>query len=56
LTGMPALSIPAGLTREGLPVGMQLMGKHFTEGLLYRLAALYEDAHGLIPAAPEVMP
>ncbi|NLA95263.1 MAG: Asp-tRNA(Asn)/Glu-tRNA(Gln) amidotransferase subunit GatA [Clostridiaceae bacterium] len=56
LTGMPALSIPAGLTREGLPVGMQLMGKHFTEGLLYLLAALYEDAHGLIPTAPEVMP
>lgn len=56
LTGMPALSIPAGLTGEGLPVGMQLMGNRFTEGLLYRLAALYEDAHGLIPAAPEVTP
>lgn len=56
LTGMPALSVPAGLTREGLPVGMQLMGKAFSEKLLYQLAALYEDAHGLIAAAPEVKP
>lgn len=54
LTGMPALSVPVGLTKEGLPVGMQLMGKRFSEHSLYRLAALYEDAHGLIPAPPEV--
>ncbi|HPX93614.1 MAG TPA: Asp-tRNA(Asn)/Glu-tRNA(Gln) amidotransferase subunit GatA [Bacillota bacterium] len=56
LTGMPALSVPLGLTGQGLPVGMQLMGKPFSESLLYQLAALYEDAHGLIPAAPEVTP
>ncbi len=56
LTGMPALSVPVGLTGEGLPVGMQLMGKTFSEKVLYQLAALYEDAHGLIAAAPEVLP
>lgn len=54
LTGMPALALPAGMTDGGLPVGMQLMGDRFSEPLLYQLAALYEDAHGLIPLAPEV--
>ncbi|HZK29396.1 MAG TPA: Asp-tRNA(Asn)/Glu-tRNA(Gln) amidotransferase subunit GatA [Clostridia bacterium] len=55
LTGMPAISVPVGLSDKGLPIGMQLMGNRFSEGLLYRIAACYEDAHGLIPAPPEVM-
>ncbi|MFA5585125.1 MAG: Asp-tRNA(Asn)/Glu-tRNA(Gln) amidotransferase subunit GatA [Saccharofermentanales bacterium] len=54
LAGTPALSVPVGLTGQGLPVGMQLMGKPFSEGLLYRLAARFEDEHGMIPLAPEV--
>lgn len=54
LTGMPALSLPGGLTPSGLPVGMQLMGPRFSEGLLYRLAAHFEDAHGLLPIPEEV--
>ncbi len=54
LTGMPALALPAGLTRQGLPVGMQLMGAPFSENLLYRLAAHFEDAHGLLPIPGEV--
>ena len=54
LTGMPALAIPAGLTDAGLPVGMQLIGPRFSEGTLYRLAAAYEDAHGLLPLPAEV--
>ncbi|MFY9395286.1 MAG: Asp-tRNA(Asn)/Glu-tRNA(Gln) amidotransferase subunit GatA [Saccharofermentanales bacterium] len=54
LTGMPALAVPAGLTDAGLPVGMQLVGPRFSEGTLYRLAAAYEDAHGLLPLPGEV--
>ncbi len=54
LTGMPALAIPAGLTKEGLPVGMQLIGPRFSEGMLYKLAAAFEDAHGLLPLPTEV--
>lgn len=54
LAGLPALSLPIGLTDSGLPVGMQLMGPRFSEGLLYRLAARYEDAHGLLPLPGEV--
>lgn len=54
LTGMPAISVPVGLSDKGLPVGMQLMGKRFSESLLYRLAACYEDAHGLLATPGEV--
>ncbi len=42
LTGHPALSIPCGLTRAGLPVGLQLVGRYFDEGTLLRLGAAYE--------------
>ena len=54
LAGMPALSVPIGLDKRGLPVAMQLMGDRFREGLLYRLAARYEDEHGLLPIPEEV--
>ncbi len=42
LTGHPALSIPCGLTRAGLPVGLQLVGRYFDEATLLRLGAAYE--------------
>jgi len=41
LAGIPALSLPAGFV-DGLPVGMQLMGKHFGEGTLYKAAYAFE--------------
>ncbi len=55
LAGLPALSLPIGMTDAGLPIGMQLVGPRFSEGLLYRLAAHYEDAHGLLPIPGEVI-
>jgi Asp-tRNA(Asn)/Glu-tRNA(Gln) amidotransferase A subunit family amidase len=36
--GLPAISFPAGYTREGLPIGMQAIGRHWEENLLLRLA------------------
>ena len=45
LSGQPALSAPAGFTREGLPIGYQLTGKPFDEATLYRIAYAYEQAH-----------
>ena len=42
LTGLPAISIPAGFSGGGLPVGFQLMGRSFDEATLFRLAAAYE--------------
>jgi aspartyl-tRNA(Asn)/glutamyl-tRNA(Gln) amidotransferase subunit A len=44
ITGMPAISIPCGFTREGLPVGMQLMGPRWGEARLLAIALAYEEA------------
>jgi aspartyl-tRNA(Asn)/glutamyl-tRNA(Gln) amidotransferase subunit A len=42
LAGLPALSVPCGLTRDGLPVGLQLVGRSFDEATLLRTADAYE--------------
>ncbi len=44
VTGSPALSVPVGFTRSGLPLGMQIVGKPFSEPLIYRVAHAYEQA------------
>ena len=44
LAGMPAISVPCGFSQSGLPIGMQIIGKPFTEPLLFRLARAYERA------------
>jgi Asp-tRNA(Asn)/Glu-tRNA(Gln) amidotransferase A subunit family amidase len=38
LTGLPAISFPAGYDQEGLPVGMQAVGRHWEEHILFRVA------------------
>jgi Asp-tRNA(Asn)/Glu-tRNA(Gln) amidotransferase A subunit family amidase len=42
--GFPALTVPAGTTSDGLPVGIEFMGRPFTEPLLFRLGYAYEQA------------
>ncbi len=44
LAGIPGLSMPCGLTRERLPIGMQVLGKHFDEETVLRAAYAYEQA------------
>ena len=44
LTGQPAISVPCGFTRAGLPIGLQLVGRPFDEATLFRAAAAYESA------------
>jgi aspartyl-tRNA(Asn)/glutamyl-tRNA(Gln) amidotransferase subunit A len=44
LVGIPGISVPCGETREGLPIGLQVLGKHFDEGTILRLAHAYEHA------------
>ncbi len=44
-TGLPAISIPCGFTRDGLPVGLQLIGRAFDEMTLLRIAFSYERAN-----------
>jgi aspartyl-tRNA(Asn)/glutamyl-tRNA(Gln) amidotransferase subunit A len=43
LAGIPAISIPCGFSHEGLPIGLQIMGKHFDEGMLLRVAYTFEQ-------------
>lgn len=53
LLGLPAISIPCGFNREGLPLGLQMTGKPFEEGRILRIAAALEDAtdfHSRVPA------
>jgi aspartyl-tRNA(Asn)/glutamyl-tRNA(Gln) amidotransferase subunit A len=43
LAGVPGLAFPAGFDSRGLPIGMQLMGPHFGEEVLFRAAHLYQQ-------------
>jgi len=45
LAGLPAISVPCGFTRAGLPVGLQLIGQPFREADLLAVARHYEQAH-----------
>ncbi len=54
VTAHPALSLPAGFTPEGLPVGVQLVGRQRGELDLLRLAAAIEQATGVGRSAPDL--
>ena len=43
LAGIPAMVVPCGFSREGLPIGLQIMGRHFDEGSLIRVAYTFEQ-------------
>jgi aspartyl-tRNA(Asn)/glutamyl-tRNA(Gln) amidotransferase subunit A len=55
LAGLPAISVPCGFDRRGLPVGMQIVGKHLQEPLVLRIAAAYEAATVFHRRAPVVL-
>ena len=44
LVGIPGISVPCGQTRDGLPIGLQILGKHFDEAAILRIAHAYEHA------------
>jgi aspartyl-tRNA(Asn)/glutamyl-tRNA(Gln) amidotransferase subunit A len=46
LAGIPCMSVPCGKTSEGLPVGMQILTRHFDETGMFRLADAFEKAGG----------
>ncbi len=53
LTGQPAISVPCGFTKAGLPIGLQLVGRPFDEATLFRAAGAYgaaPDWHRRTPA------
>ncbi len=50
MAGLPGLSVPAGLSSEGLPLGLQIIGKPFDEALVLRAGQVIEDAVGPMPS------
>ena len=46
LAGIPCMSVPCGKTAEGLPVGMQILTRHFDETTMFRLADAFEKSGG----------
>ncbi len=53
LAGIPGISVPCGFSSEGLPIGLQIMAKHFNEGALFKVAYNFEqstDFHKKKPA------
>jgi aspartyl-tRNA(Asn)/glutamyl-tRNA(Gln) amidotransferase subunit A len=44
ITGQPAASVPCGFTREGLPVGLQIVGRRFADATVLKAAAAFEEA------------
>jgi aspartyl-tRNA(Asn)/glutamyl-tRNA(Gln) amidotransferase subunit A len=54
LAGLPGLSMPAGFTRTGLPIGLQIIGKAFAEATILRTAQAYEAATSWRERKPEL--
>jgi amidase len=52
VTGLPAISVPAGFTSAGLPVGLQLVGRRRADWHLLAVAAAFENATGYAQTAP----
>jgi len=44
LAGIPAISIPCGFTKAGLPIGLQIMAKPFDEEMLFKVAHAFEQS------------
>jgi aspartyl-tRNA(Asn)/glutamyl-tRNA(Gln) amidotransferase subunit A len=54
LTGLPAMSVPCGFDDEGMPIGMQLIGRPFDEATLFRMGHAYQGATEFHVRAPSL--
>ena len=52
MAGLPGIAVPAGLSDEGLPLGLQLIGRPFDEAMLFRTGQVIEDAAGRFTPVP----
>jgi aspartyl-tRNA(Asn)/glutamyl-tRNA(Gln) amidotransferase subunit A len=43
LAGIPAISLPCGFTKDKMPIGLQIMAKHFAEETIFKVAYAYEQ-------------
>lgn len=55
LSGIPALAVPSGFSKKGLPLGFQLMGPRFSESLLFKLGYIFESASKWRPKLPDLI-
>lgn len=56
LTGLPAVALPCGFDRRGLPIGLQIAARPFAEDMLLRFAHRYEQAHDWWRQVPPATP
>ncbi|MGD8999900.1 MAG: amidase family protein, partial [Granulosicoccaceae bacterium] len=54
LTGQPALSVPCGFASNGLPIGLQIIGKRFADKLVLQAGQAYQKAAPLTERRPEL--
>lgn len=54
-TGCPGLAIPAGFSKSGLPIGMQIIGPQFSEDLLFRLGYHFQNATDYHTVSPKMI-
>ena len=55
LVGIPAIAVPSGFDRGGLPLSLQIMGPHFAERAIFRAADWYENETGYWRTAPPIV-
>ena len=59
LTGQPASSVPCGFSKDGLPIGLQIVGRRYDDMTVMRASAAFEKArpwiHGFMSLAPSMM-
>ncbi len=53
-TGLPAISVPCGFTDDGLPVGLQIVGRHHHDFAVLQLAHAFEQLTGYARQRPEI--
>ena len=54
LAGIPGISVPCGFSDDGLPIGLQIMGRHFNEPMLFRIAREFEAVTALKDKKPPI--
>jgi aspartyl-tRNA(Asn)/glutamyl-tRNA(Gln) amidotransferase subunit A len=52
LAGIPGISLPCGFSEGGLPIGLQILGNHFNEEMILRVAHGFEQATGYYKKKP----
>jgi aspartyl-tRNA(Asn)/glutamyl-tRNA(Gln) amidotransferase subunit A len=55
LTGLPSLNVPCGFDADGLPIGMQIIGRPFSEALLFNIGHAFQKATAFHTKAPQLI-